>query len=146
MKAYCDGACRVSNPGETSAAFVVFDGAQLTAWGARYLGPELHTNNHAEFQGLLDLLKWAEDTQTKNLDIFCDSKLVVNTTTQTWQLKEAELLPLRDLAYALLTRGHHTLQHVHGHSGDRGNEYADRLCNLALDKELGKDEKTRTER
>ena|ERR1035438_6756607 len=138
MKAYTDGACRVSNPGETSCAWVVFqeDGNGPKYEGSRYLGPELHTNNYAEFQGLLELLKWAEATQTKNLDIFCDSKLVVNTVTQAWQLNEPSLLPLRDLAYALLTRGHHTLQHIHGHSGDRGNDLVDKLCNEVLDKEL----------
>ena len=138
MKAYTDGACRVSNPGETSCAWVVFqeDGNGPKYEGSRYLGPELHTNNYAEFQGLLDLLKWAEATQVMNLDIFCDSKLVVNTVTQAWQLNEPSLLPLRDLAYALLTRGHHTLQHIHGHSGDRGNDLVDKLCNEVLDKEL----------
>ena len=135
MKAYCDGACRVSNPGETSAAFVVFDGAQLTAWGARYLGPELHTNNHAEFQGLLDLLKWAETTKISKLEIFCDSALVVNTVNGIWELKSEDLRPLWLLATALKVRGQHTLKHVDGHAGNEGNELADWFCNDILNKE-----------
>jgi ribonuclease HI len=138
IHAYCDGACRVSNPGETSAAFVVFDGAQLTAWGARYLGPELHTNNYVEFQGLLDLLKWAETTKISKLEIFCDSALVVNTVNGVWELKSEDLRPLWLLATALKVRGQHTLKHVDGHAGNEGNEgneLADWFCNDILNKE-----------
>lgn len=120
---------------ETSAAFVVFDGAQLTAWGARYLGPELHTNNHAEFQGLLDLLKWAETTKISKLEIFCDSALVVNTVNGVWELKSEDLRPLWLLATALKVRGQHILTHVDGHAGNEGNELSDWFCNDILNKE-----------
>ena len=136
MRAYCDGACRGGNPGDTSCAWAIFsDDGHLGPDAARYLGPELHSNNYAEFQGLLDLLKFAFTHSEKNLEIYCDSKLVVNTVNQSWQLKEPSLMPLRDQAITLLIIGSHTLEHVHGHSGNPGNEHVDRLCNEVLDKE-----------
>ena len=144
-RAYTDGACRVSNPGECSAAFVIYDSlSDLPAMhGARYLGPELHTNNYAEYQGLLDLLKWAEAAKVTGLDIHCDSQLVVKQMSGEWQVKHKELQPFRDLAFALLTRGKHCLWWIRGHEQaelleDRiGNTLVDKMCNEVLDKELG---------
>ncbi len=138
MRAYTDGACRCGNPGETSAAFAVFlPGGELLQSHARYLGPDLHTNNFAEYVGLLDLLRWAAmNGPYLNLDIFCDSKLVVEQVNDNWDVNSADLLPLWREAYALLKRGGHTLTHIRGHQGDPGNEYVDRLCNEVLDAEF----------
>lgn len=140
MKAYCDGACRCGNPGETSCAFAVvnYDGAHFgaLAQGSRYLG--LHTNNYAEYMGLLDLLKWATENEKTGLDIYCDSKLVVNQVSGDWKMNSEELRPLRNLAYAMLVRGKHTLHHIKGHDGDPGNEFVDMLCNQALDEEFAR--------
>lgn len=139
LKSYCDGACRCSNPGQTSCAFAVYEGDRVIAEGSRYLGPDLRSNNFAEYQGLLDLLKWAEVNTVRGLTIYCDSQLVIKTTKGEWNLNVLALQPLRDLAYALLTRGGHTLEHVKGHSGVVGNERVDFLCNEVLDKEgIGK--------
>src|ERR1019366_1588330 len=144
MRAYTDGACRVSNPGQCSAAFAVFDVlGETDMLGARYLGPELHTNNYAEYQGLLDLLKWAEAAKVTGLDIHCDSQLVVRQVRGEWAVKHKELQPFHDLAQALIIRGRHNLCWIRGHEQaeleeDRiGNTYVDKLCNEVLDKELG---------
>ena len=137
--AFTDGACRVSNPGFCSCAFAVYQDDKGIHSSSRYLGPELHSNNWAEFEGLLDLLRWAAVNGVAGLEIFCDSKLVVHTSTGLWTLKEPSLKPLCTLAYAMLVRGNHTLQHIKGHSGNPGNEYVDLLCNQVLDKEgIGK--------
>lgn len=91
----------------------------------------------AEYQGLLDCLKWAEKESIKGLTINSDSQLMIRQVNGEWHVKKAELRPFRDLAYALLVRGGHTLEWVRGHNGNIGNEYVDNLCNLVLDKELG---------
>lgn len=142
MRAYTDGACRCGNPGETSAAWVVFqeDGNGPKYEGSRYLGPELHTNNYAEYQAMLHLLRYAEAFQVKNLDIFCDSKLVVEQVKGNWKVNEPSLLPFQREAHALFIRGGHTLTHIRGHQGDPGNEYVDRLCNEVLDAEFARRE------
>jgi ribonuclease HI len=136
MIAYTDGARRGSHttPGHCSAAFAIYNGTAMVHTSARYLGPG--TNNMAEYQGLLDCLKWAEKENIKGLAINSDSQLMIRQVNGEWHVKKAELRPLRDLAYALLVRGGHTLEWVRGHSGNPGNEYVDFLCNEVLDKEL----------
>lgn len=146
MRAYTDGACRVSNPGQCSCAFVIYIGkneAYGLYKGTWYLGPELHTNNYAEYQGLLELLKWASNEGITDLDIHCDSQLVVKQVRGEWAVKHKELQPLHDLAQALLIRGRHNLCWIRGHEQaeleeDRiGNTYVDKLCNEVLDEKLG---------
>ena len=81
-------------------------------------------------------MKWAESNKITGLDIYCDSKLVVKTVMDEWDLSSEDLRPLWLLAYGLRIRGRHTLHHIHGHSGNPGNEYVDVLCNEALDEEF----------
>jgi ribonuclease HI len=135
MHAYCDGACKVSNPGQTSCAYAIYDGDAVFQASSRYLGPELYTNNYAEFQGLLDLLKWSAQNSITKLDINCDSQLVVRLVSGEWKVKHEELRPFRDLAQALMIRGGHMLHWVRGHSGNTGNELVDFLCNDELRKQ-----------
>ena len=142
MKAYCDGACRKG--GESSCAFAIMSSAydafpfesSVIAKEARYLGK--HTNNYAEYQALVDLLMWTDQHMVVCLDIYCDSKLVVGQVAGDWKMNSEELRPLRNLAYAMLVRGRHTLHHIKGHDGNPGNEYVDLLCNEALDKEFAR--------
>ena len=148
-RGYTDGACRVSNPGECACAFVVYDDASdlPCASSFRYLGPELRTNNGAEYQGLLDLLKWAEVNGVKGVRIHTDSDLVMRQVNGLWKVKHAELQPLRDLAYALLVRGNHGLFWIRGHEQaekleDRiGNTLVDKMCGKVLDEKLGTNKK-----
>ena len=134
LTAYCDGACRVSNPGQTSAAWVLYDGdAEVSSYGL-YLGPMLHTNNYAEFWGLILLLSNLERTGVSGVTIYCDSQLVVNQVNTEWAIKNIDNAYLAYQAYAMLVRGRHKLIHVKGHNGDKGNERADELANEALDR------------
>ncbi len=149
MKAYTDGACRISNPGECACAFIVYDSlSDLPAMHrSRYLGPETHSNNYAEYQGLLDCLKWAEEAKVSGMEIHCDSQLVVKQVSGEWQVKHQELQPFRDLVFALLTRGRHTLHWIRGHEQaekleDRiGNTLVDKMCGKVLDEKLGTNKK-----
>jgi ribonuclease HI len=137
--AYTDGACRVSNPGVCSCAFAVFDDdLKLVHQEARWLGPELHSNNFAEYSGLHDLLVWAYRKDVKGLLIYCDSKLVVEQVNQRWECSTPGLKFLQSNSYALLVVGKHSLTHIRGHEGIPGNELVDRLCNEVLDEVQGK--------
>jgi ribonuclease HI len=133
LTAYCDGACRGGNPGFTSAAFVVYDGDAEKFLGKYYLGPERHTNNHAEFMALLYLLHALDHYGMKRVSIYSDSKLVVNTVTQQWLTNAEDLKTPVFKAYAMLVRGNHTLEHCKGHDANKGNERADTLANECLD-------------
>jgi ribonuclease HI len=57
-----------------------------------------------------------------------------------WKVKHEELRPLRDLAQALMIRGHHTLHWVRGHAGNAGNELCDWMCNQELERIMEKNE------
>jgi len=65
--------------------------------------------------------------------IYSDSQLVVNTVNQQWQTQSPSLFSIVPMTYALLVRGNHTLEHLKGHDGNKGNERADTLANEALD-------------
>jgi len=113
---------------------VLYDGEQEKEAKSLYLGPELHTNNYAEYMGLTYLLRWLDEHGIKNVEIFSDSKVVVGQVNQTMVINKSELRVLASIAYFLLVRGRHKLIHVKGHDGNKGNERADRLCNEELDK------------
>lgn len=141
LRAYTDGACRVSNPGVTSCAFVVIiEGEGLTRIVHEqgfYLGPELHTNNYAEYMGVIKCLEWAKSQALVSLRIHCDSKLVVSQVNGVWACNKPDLKPLMSKANYLLICGGHELVHIRGHQGIKGNEMADEWCNKILDYEQG---------
>lgn len=131
INAYTDGACRLGNPGICSCAWVLSEGAVKSR--GYYLGPERHTNNYAEYQGVIKLLEYLYTNAIRNVVIHCDSTLVVNQVNQKWEINSDELRPLMSKAYGLLVHGAHVLKHVKGHDGIEGNEAADRVCNAVLD-------------
>ena|ERR1700691_1279743 len=133
LAAYTDGACRVSNPGICSCAWVLYTGNDQGIFGGEYLGPELHTNNFAEYKGLLRLLHYLYEQNILGVTIHCDSALVVNQVNDVWDVNEQSLLPLWREAYGLKNQGNHTLKLVKGHADTPGNNRADELCNALLD-------------
>lgn len=137
LTAYTDGACRISNPGLCSCAWVLHTDGVNTAEGVRYLGPEFHSNNYAEYQGLIFLLEYLYLHSIRNVIICSDSELVVNQTNLKWNTESgSDIDKLRTRAYGLLVHGCHVLKHVKGHDGNLGNERADELCNAILDDKM----------
>jgi ribonuclease HI len=136
LTGYTDGACRVSNPGLCASGFAILRGEELIFESARVLDG-LQTNNHAEYQGLLDLLRYAESNSLDEIAIFSDSALVVNQTNGRWKTRPP-LDELTNKAFGLLHATRSTLVHIKGHNGNLGNERVDALCNAVLDKFQGK--------
>ena len=134
LLAYTDGACRIANPGLCSCAFVLYGlpGGEYSQ--AKYLGPEFHTNNYAEYQGLILLLEYLYTHSIRNVIIHSDSELVVNQVNQRWQINHEGLRKAAAKAYGLLVQGSHVLKHVKGHDVTNGNIRADQICNEILDK------------
>jgi ribonuclease HI len=146
--AYTDGACKVSNPGVCSCAFVVYegsttedgnlnDGAVEKFSHGHYLGFPF-SNNYAEYHGVIMLLEWARDCGYRELEIWCDSQLVVRQVACEWAIKHEYLKALVAKVFSLLHETGSTLKWLKGHNGTRGNERADEICNEILAPELRK--------
>ena len=134
LTAFVDGACRVSNPGQTSCSWVLYEDDTEVCTGGHYLGPELHSNNYAEFMGLLHLLYHLAYNKLRRVTIVSDSKLVVDGTNQAMTITKPDIKGFATEAYGLLVKGGHKLEHTKGHEGNKGNERADQLCNEILDR------------
>lgn len=100
----------------------------------RWLGRA--TNNQAEYHALIEGLKAVADWKPERLEVFLDSKLVVEQVNGKWKVKEPELQALHRQATELLRPygDKVTVRHV-----DRSqNRAADKLVNMALDERVKK--------
>ncbi len=100
----------------------------------QYLGTA--TNNQAEYRALIEGLKAVKDWKPDKLEIYLDSKLVVEQLAGRWKVKEPDLKELHKQASELLQEfgDRATIQHV----GREQNRGADKLVNLALDARVKK--------
>jgi len=90
-----------------------------------------HTNNVAEWAGLVEALKLADRLGAEKVDLFLDTKLMVEQLHGRWRVKDAKLAPLHGQARALL--GGFRRRSV-THVPRAQNSQADRLANEALDR------------
>ena len=124
-----DGGSR-GNPGSAGAGMVLFDfESQLEVWCAyKYL--QRATNNIAEYQGLLEGLKFSKKMGAKNLIAEGDSKLVVNQINGTNQVKNEHLKILHQQALSLSNEFRSfRLKYI----PRKENFRADQLANVAMD-------------
>jgi probable phosphoglycerate mutase len=127
--AHVDGGAR-GNPGPSGYGVAIQDAAgKPVAELSEYLGH--HTNNYAEYQGLLAALRYAAEKQIKALKVISDSELMVRQMKGIYKVRHPELRKLYDQAQQLV-RG---LEHFEiGHALREHNQTADRLANEAMDR------------
>jgi ribonuclease HI len=125
---YADGASR-GNPGPAGAGAVLIgaDG-RVIAELVKFLGTT--TNNVAEYNGFILGLEEAQRLGVDDLDVFMDSKLVVEQMRGRWKIKHPNMKPLALRAGALFaTFPKRTIAHVPREE----NGIADALSNRAID-------------
>ncbi len=128
---YTDGASR-GNPGHASYGFTISDdkGKLLHSEG-RYIG--ISTNNVAEYMAVLEALKYVKKVFSKEsmqIELYADSRLVVEQLSGRFKVKSPHLKPLIEQIQILkLELG----GVIHNHVPREKNIEADRLANLALD-------------
>jgi probable phosphoglycerate mutase len=95
----------------------------------------VHTNNYAEYQGLLAVLNWALTHSVQHLRVFSDSELMVKQMKGQYKVASPALRPLWEEARrrAGQLNGFEMRHTLRG-----GNKEADRLANLAMDSGTGK--------
>lgn len=102
----------------------------------RWLG--VTTNNEAEYHALIEGLKAVADWMPDRLEIYLDSKLVVEQINARWKIKAPELQPLHARAMQMLSQFPEvTIAHVE-RTKNRG---ADALANMAIDAHVKKAKK-----
>ena len=60
------------------------------------------TNNVTEYEALITELQLAEEVRAENLQILCDSQLVVNQLKGTYETKDPNMIKYADEAQSLL--------------------------------------------
>ena len=135
---YTDGACR-GNPGPGGwGALIRFDSVEKEIFG----GQANTTNNQMELSAAIEGLSIL--TETCNVELFTDSKYVMDGITQwiqnwkknNWRTAAKKDVKNKELWQKLdqLIAQHQVQWHwVKGHSGDAGNEAADLLANKGID-------------
>ena len=130
--AHCDGGSR-GNPGPAGYGAVVEDpGGRTVARLSDFLG--VQTNNYAEYQGLLAVLRWAVEHHVNCLRVVSDSELMVKQMQGKYKVASPILRPLWEQAKKIARQldrfeMRHTLR--------GGNKQADALANEAMDKGMG---------
>ena len=141
---YCDGACE-PNPGHAGSGIVVYRAGKLAELWYGLYNP-MGTNNTAELNALYRALRMAE-AEIKNdntVELCSDSAYSINCIRRwapSWEKKgwkkpggEIKNLEIIQDCYAIYRRIKKalTLTHVAAHVGTEGNELADRMAMLAV--------------
>ncbi|HUE59314.1 MAG TPA: ribonuclease HI family protein, partial [Acidimicrobiales bacterium] len=92
------------------------------------------TNNQAEYHALIEGLKAIKQWTPDRLEIFLDSKLVVEQVKGQYKIKEPELQKLHAEAMRLLDGTTYEIKHVRREE----NRGADHLANMAIDAKVPK--------
>jgi ribonuclease H / adenosylcobalamin/alpha-ribazole phosphatase len=99
----------------------------------RWLG--VTTNNEAEYHALIEGLEAVKDWKPDRLEVYLDSKLVVEQMNGRYRIKAPELIPLHRKATELL-RQFPEVQVAHVERAK--NRGADALANMAIDAHVKK--------
>ncbi len=129
---HIDGGAR-GNPGPAGYGVVITDAqGKKTAEISQYLGHR--TNNYAEYNGLLAVLRYAIAQKIESLKIISDSELMVRQMKGIYKVRHPELRRLYDEAQQLTSQ----IEHIEiRHALREHNQDADRLANQAMDRGKG---------
>ena len=107
---------------------------QGTRLQARHKWLGLMTNNQAEYHALIEGLKAVKEWSPDRVEIYLDSKLVVEQVKGEYKIKEPSLKQLHTEVARLLDGLPHEIKHV----AREENRGADHLANMAIDEKLPK--------
>ncbi|MDO8576972.1 MAG: ribonuclease HI family protein [Candidatus Daviesbacteria bacterium] len=128
---YTDGASR-GNPGQASYGFTISDeNRKLLYEEGKYIG--ITTNNVAEYTGVYEALRYIKGKYGKlplEVELYADSKLVVEQLSGRYKMKSIHLKPIFEKIKILAMELGGV---IHTHVPRAHNSEADRLANLALD-------------
>lgn len=126
---YTDGGSR-GNPGVAGSGSVVYDEDSTTLAEIAYVVGQKSSNNVAEYHGLLRGLEAARDLGATEVDVYMDSKLVVEQMSGRWKVKHPDMKKLALNAHDLAA-GFNAV--TYSWVPRAKNKKADELSNVAMD-------------
>ncbi len=130
---YCDGGSR-GNPGISAGGAVLFDENKKEIDRDGVFTGKNQTNNFAEYSSLILGLKLAKKHKITDLEIYMDSKLVIEQMKGNWKIKNINIKPLFEKAKELEEL---FTKIKFYHIPREKNKIADMIANQVMD--LGKD-------
>lgn len=98
LRIYSDGGSR-GNPGPSAYAIVVTENGKIIHEHSEFLG--VHTNNYAEYRGLIAGLSFAANHGAREVEFVMDSQLVIRQMNGEYKVKSPDMLELYKDAKAL---------------------------------------------
>ena len=98
LRIFSDGGSR-GNPGPSSYAIVVTENGKIIHEHSEFLG--VHTNNYAEYRGLIAGLSFAANHGAREVEFVMDSQLVIRQMNGEYKVKSPDMLELYKDAKAL---------------------------------------------
>ncbi len=127
IEVFTDGGSR-GNPGKAASAFVVYLNGQIIHEEFTYLG--LTTNNQAEYQALLQALRYLSKNNLLEAKFFSDSELMVKQILKLYKVKDLEIQKIyNEVTKEMIKFKKFEIQHVRREK----NKVADMLVNKCLD-------------
>lgn len=126
LSVYTDGGAR-GNPGISGCGVVIDDGTTKKGY-FYYLG--IHTNNFAEYTGLLKALSLTKEMNAQDVTVYSDSELMCRQIAGVYKVKNPQLLVLYKEAMVFIQGlKAFKIEHVRREC----NKDADNLANMAMD-------------
>jgi ribonuclease HI len=98
LRIFSDGGSR-GNPGPSAYAIVVTENGKIIHEHSEFLG--VHTNNYAEYRGLIAGLSFAANHGAREVEFIMDSQLVIRQMNGEYKVKSPDMLELYKDAKAL---------------------------------------------
>ncbi len=130
LSVYSDGGSR-GNPGKSAYAIVVVDSGEIIHEHAEFLG--VHTNNYAEYRGLIAGISKVLDLKATDVEFVMDSQLVIRQMNGEYKVKNPDMKALYDDAKTLSSM----IPNVRFRNVRRSEEFiprADFLLNQEMDR------------
>jgi ribonuclease HI len=127
IQIFTDGAAR-GNPGPAGIGIVIRNEKEVLLEVSDYIGKT--TNNVAEYMALIRGLEEAIDLGEKNVEVFCDSELMVKQINGEYRVKNEGLIPLYNQVKSLIKQFKHFSIN---HTPREENKLADKLANRGID-------------
>ena len=130
LSVYSDGGSR-GNPGKSAYAIVVVENGKILHEHVEFLG--IHTNNYAEYRGLIAGISKVLDMNATDVEFVMDSQLVIRQMNGEYKVKSPDMKALYDDAKTLSSM----IPNVRFRNVRRSEEFiphADFLLNQEMDR------------